>query len=266
MDTIIKSILDNDSNIPYTILVRAEFHDDVTFTTWNDNVFRVNQSGQSVYWDELGTGEKEYLGAGNLLNIASIEEGIDLQNYTLNVSLSGIPFDNNFMAEVQDASYKNGSLIVYLALLDDQYTVQYDTDPEDGPIVLFAGRMDTMSVSLGSTASINVQASSRLADWERTRGGRYNRQTQGRYYDLSLLGSGEAFAQTTRDKGFDYVETIRQKEILWGGLAFLGGGNDGPINNTRGGGSPGNNFGQNLNNFHNQNPQIEPFNPEGMGF
>lgn len=224
MDTIIESVLNEDSNIPYTILVRAEFQDDVVIPPWNDNVFRVNLAGQPVYWDEDGLGEKEYLGSGELVSVSSFEEGIELQNYTLNLSITGLPVDPGLITDVKNAKYKNGSLIIYLAVLDKNYTVRYDTNAEDGPVVLFAGRMDTMTLSIGQTAQIDIQTSSRLADWERTRGGRYNRQTQGRYYDLSLDETAP-FYRSNRDQGFDYVESLRQLELMWGGRKIgIGGG------------------------------------------
>jgi len=234
MDSIIESVLNDDSNIPYTVLVRAEFHDGTTISPWGDNVFRVNLSGQSVYWDELGTGEKEYIGTGELVSLSSFEEGIELQNYNLNLSISGIPSDPGLIEDVKNAKYKNGSLIIYLALLDRNYSVKFDTNEEDGPVVLFAGRMDTMQLSVGESAQIDIQTSSRLADWERTRGGRYNRQTQGRYYDLSLDPT-DPFYRPNRDKGFDYVESLATLELMWGGRKMtVGHGNEGF---TRGGSS-----------------------------
>lgn len=227
MDTVIESVLNDDSNIPYTVLVRAEFHDGTVIAPWNDNVFRVNLAGQSVFWDELGTGDKEYIGAGELVSVSSLEEGLELQNYTLNLSISGLPTDPTLIDEIKNAKYKNGSLIVYLAILDEDYSIKFDTNEEDGPVVLFAGRMDTMAITVGETSVIDVQTSSRLADWERPRGGRYNRQTQGRYYDLNLLPVDHPFYKATRDRGFDYIESLQQLELQWGGSVRMGHGNEG---------------------------------------
>ena len=237
MDAVIESILDNNSNIPYTVLVRAEFQSGTTIAPWGDNVFRVNLSGQSVYWNELGAGDKEYIGTGDLISVSSFEEGIELQNYTLNLSISGLPTDPGLIQDVKTAKYKNGSIVIYLALLNSNYDVLSDGTEQDGPVVLFAGRMDTMDISVGDTATINIQTSSRLADWERTRGGRYNRQTQGRYYDLSLDPS-DPFYIVGRDEGFDYVESLRQLDLQWGGRVRLGAGYDGGGGRDRPGSSP----------------------------
>lgn len=217
IDNIVKAVLDNDGNIPYTILIRAQFRNlDIALPTFPDGAVRFNLSGTSVYWNEEGIGDKEYLGAGNLISIAQIEEGTALQDYTIQVSLSGIPVDDELVPAIKNAKYKNGRLIIYLAILDEEHNVIYDQDEQKGPVVLFAGRMDTMKVSLGKEATISVTAASRLSDWERTRGGRYNSATQNRYYDFNLLSVEHPWYQATQDKGFDYVESLKNKEVWWG--------------------------------------------------
>ena len=217
IDQVVKAVLDNSGNIPYTILVRAEFRNlDIPFPTFPDGIVRFTMSGQSVYWNEDGVADREYVGVGNLLNISQVEEGTALQDYTLQIALSGIPIDSEIIPAVKNAKYKNGRLIIYLAVLDDEYNVLYNTDEAEGPIMLFAGRMDTMQISLGKEATIAVNAASRLSDWERTRGGRYNSATQNRYYDFNLLDPAHAWYQSTPDKGFDYVESLKNKEVWWG--------------------------------------------------
>lgn len=244
IDQVIKSIINGDSNIPYTVLIRAEFEEGTIIAPWNDNVFRVNLAGQSVYWDEFGVGEKEYIGSGDLIDISSVEEGVELQNYVLNLSISGLPTDPSLIQEIKNSKYKNGSLIMYLAILDKEYSIQFDTNEEEGPIVLFAGRMDTMNITVGETSTVDVQTSSRLSDWERTRGGRYNRQTQGRYYDLNLLPINHPHYKSGRDQGFDYVESLQQLELQWGGKVGIGHGREGYTvpNGGRGGGGGHDNF------------------------
>jgi hypothetical protein len=218
LDNIVKAILDNDGNIPYTILVRAQFRNlDLPFPTFTDGAVRLNLSGTSVYWNEEGLGDKEYLGAGNLVNIAQIEEGTALQDYTIQVSFSGIPVDSEIIPAVKNAKYKNGKIMIYLALLDEEHNVVYDINEQEGPVVLFSGRMDTMKINLGKEATIAVTAASRLSDWERTRGGRYNSATQNRYYDFHLLDPSHPWYKDSYDRGFEYVESLKNKEVWWGG-------------------------------------------------
>ena len=218
LDNIVKAVLDNDGNIPYTILVHAQFRNlDIALPTFPDGIVRFNLSGTSVFWNEDGLGDHEYYGAGNLLNIAQVEEGTALQTYAIQVSLSGIPIDSELVPAIKNAKYKNGKMVIYLALLDDEHNVIYDTQEQDGPVILFAGRMDTMQVALGKEATVAVTANSRLADWERARGGRFNTATQNRYYDFNLLDIAHPWYKATRDHGFDHVESLKNKEVWWGG-------------------------------------------------
>lgn len=233
IDDLVKTVLDDNSNIPYTILVRAELRDSaILIPPWNDNILRFTMSGHSIYWDELGAGDVEYIGAGNFLQISQVEEGTDLQAYTINITLSGIPIVPQLVPEIKTARYKNGRISIYLAVLDSNYNIIHDGVSQRGPILLFSGRMDTMQISLGKEARISVDAVSRMADWERPRGGRFNSPNQNRYYDFSLSKNiGKPWAQLARDRGFDYVDTIRYKEIYWGGR--------GPGNVPIGPGGPG---------------------------
>lgn len=222
IDDLVKTVLDNNTNIPYTILVRAELRDStISLPPWNDNILRFTMSGTSIYWDELGNGEVEYIGAGNFLQVSQVEEGTDLQTYALNITLSGIPIVPELVPELKNARYKNGRIGIYLAVLDSDYNIVHDGIAQTGPILLFSGRMDTMQINLGKEASITVNAVSRMVDWERPRGGRFNSANQNRYYDFSLPkhASNPLWGQITRDKGFDYVESIRYKQIYWGGNA-----------------------------------------------
>lgn len=235
IDDLVKAVLDNNSNIPYTILVRAELRDSaISIPPWNDNILRFTMSGHSIYWDELGTGDVEYIGAGNFLQISQVEEGTELQAYGLNITLSGIPIVPELVPEIKNARYKNGRLSVYLAVLDSNYNIVHDGVAQTGPILLFSGRMDTMQINLGKEASINVTAVSRMADWERPRGGRFNSANQNRYYDFSLPKHADKplWTQGTRDKGFDYVESIRYKEIYWGGKGPGGSVSSGDVTDT----------------------------------
>ena len=201
-----------EDNIKYVYLVKLRFQD--RESPYSISYFRVNSSPQSIYWDEAGGGDIEYKGIGNLGKIESAEEGTAVQNYTINMSVTGI--DPAYIAKAVSLDYKNQPAFVYLANLDTDNTV---IGGQNGPILLFAGRMDTMNIKVAKEATIGITAVSRLSDWERPRGGRYNHYTQKSYYaslhDYTDNGLFNA-SRTPLDKGFLYADRINGMEVYWG--------------------------------------------------
>lgn len=205
----------------------ARFHWDSASP--HNGPLRFCNAQQSVYWDEAGTGEQEYLGLGNMAQVAAVPETTELSSIQMQFTLSGIP--NNLITGIFDKSaYQNKPCYVWYALLDKQtFAVE---GGQTGPILVFAGLMDFCSFEFGQTASISLIASSRLADWERPRGGRYNESHQRTYVDPT-------------DSGFRFVKPLQAKEIRWGGAtaADPGGGDwasGGGSGGSGGGGGGGN--------------------------
>ena len=169
---------------------------------------RLNTSKISVYWNE-GSGEEEYLGAGAILDLGGAEEGTELQSYGMDFTISGIP--QEYINDAINLNWKNNPLITYLAALDTDNSVISGTN---GPVVMFAGRVDNSTIKLGETATIGISATSRLADWERPRGGNFSTAHQtARYAKLEGLESWWA----EPDDGFAYVEALKGKDLFWGG-------------------------------------------------
>ena len=168
---------------------------------FSDGVVRLNTSNQSVYWDE-GDGEEEYIGVGNLLSISNAEESTELQSYSLNIELSAV---NPELIDVAlNTRYKARPAWLYLATLnEDQSTVVSDPSTNEGPVVFFAGRMDYMSIEQSKEAKISLVVTSRLADWEKARGGRFTDSYQKTYVDAT-------------DRGFEYVLPLQNLEFKWG--------------------------------------------------
>jgi hypothetical protein len=203
-----------EDNLQYVMLVKMRFNEGGANT-----YLRLNSSAISVYWDE-GSGDEEYQGVGNLGRIETAEEGLAVQSYSIRLTLSGI--DPSYIVKAAEVQYKNQPIIIYLANLNVDNTVKGD------PLVFFAGRMDTMDIQVGREASISVTANSRLSDWERPRGGRYNHYTQKAYYAfLHNYGTTGAYNSTKvpLDEGFVYVDQIQGKEVVWG-RGEGGGGDD----------------------------------------
>jgi hypothetical protein len=152
-------------------------------------MLRVNNSGVTIPWDG-----HDWLGVGRLGSIGSIDEGATLEARGLSLAISGVPPENIALALGQ--SYQGRDCKVWVAPLTDGHAVVAD------PVLIFHGRMDTMDIDLGETATITVSAESRLADWDRPRVRRYNHEDQ----QIDYPG----------DKGFEFVPQMVEKELRWG--------------------------------------------------
>lgn len=109
----------------------------------------------------ITVGGNEYQGVGHFGGISAVEEGTVLQAYAITLQLNGIP--TALVATALDEHYQGRTCIVSQLYLDEGHV------PIDDPVVLFRGRMDVMRIRAGDTASIELTAESRLADWERAR-------------------------------------------------------------------------------------------------
>ncbi len=168
-------------NVPILIFVSMDFP---------DAMLRLCNAGYTVAWDG-----HEWLGAGQVASMDPIQETSELQANGLRFTLSGVPPENIALALGQH--YQGRACKVWLAPLDASTFL-----PLTDPMLVFSGRMDTMDIQVGETATIQVSAESRLADWDRPRVRRYNHADQiARYPD---------------DKGFEFVEKVVDMEILWG--------------------------------------------------
>lgn len=147
----------------------------------------------SAPFDIVHDGET-YLGVGNLGSLSAVPEGAELQGYAVQLTLSGIPAALISLALAD--TYQGRDARLYLGLLDEGHQLI------GAPLLIFRGRMDTMDVELGSTATITLTIQSRLADWERPRLLRYtHEQQQADYPD---------------DKGFEFIAQMAEKTIYWG--------------------------------------------------
>lgn len=164
---------------------------------------RYTNAYQSIYWDESGGGELEYEGLGNLASISVLEESAELSAQTIQLTISGIP--NDTVTDIFGDDYIGEPVYLWYATLNKTtYAVE---GGQNGPVLIFAGRMDYGTMTFGDTATISVNATSRLADWERARGGRFNHEYQLRHVDIT-------------DYGFYFVQSLQNKPISWGGVTI----------------------------------------------
>lgn len=137
-----------------------------------------------------------YSGAGALLGVGSALETQELRATGLDITLSGVPSELLSLALAEP--YQGRECRVYLAALNVN-TGALIADP----YMIFAGRMDTMTVSEnGDTASIGLATESRLIDLERSRERRYEGADQALDYPA--------------DKFFEHVQAIQDAQITWG--------------------------------------------------
>jgi len=135
-----------------------------------------------------------YLGAGTLGDVSPVEEGVELQTYTIRLTLSGIP--SSVISLALTEKFQNRDCTLYVGFLDDNYALISD------PISMFSGRINQMNIESGETSTVALTVESRLVDWERPRIRRYNNADQQIQYPS--------------DKGMEFVPQMVEKEIVWG--------------------------------------------------
>lgn len=138
--------------------------------------------------------ENTYYGLGQLGGISSVQEGAELQSYNIEMTLSGIPPELISLALLDH--YQGRDVDISLVLLDEEHIMIGD------PTLLFRGRMDTMTISLGEKAIITVVAQNRMADWDRARIRRYTHEDQ--------------IIDYPDDKGLEFITQMAEKTIYWG--------------------------------------------------
>jgi len=167
-------------HVPLLVFVELDFP---------SQYLRLNNSAVTMAWNGY-----DWLGVGRLGGIDPISEGADLQARGLALRMSGI--DPASISLALGTQYQGRSCRVWLAPLTSDHAVIAD------PVLVFWGRMDTMDIDVGATATITVNAESRLADWDRPRVRRYNHEDQ----QIDFPG----------DMGFEFVPQMIEKELRWG--------------------------------------------------
>lgn len=169
------------AHVPLCVLVELD---------WPSGVVRVTNAGHSLSWDG-----HTWDGIGAFGGIDPIEESGDVAKINgLALRLSGIP--TSVVAAVRSDNVQGRSVKVWLAPLTAAHTFIAD------PVLVFSGRLDTMSIEVGATATVTVTAESRMADWDRPRVRRYNNADQQLDYPA--------------DTGLRYVEALTEKTVVWG--------------------------------------------------
>ena len=151
-------------------------------------------SGTVRFW--TGIGEKvingdAYTGSGSLIQISDIQETSEIKAAGAVLTLSGVPAE--ILSLALSEPYQERPCRIYFGLIGE----------ETDMVEIFTGRMDQMNIEEGAeTCTIQLSVENILVDLERPRVLRYtNNDQQSRFPD---------------DKGFEFVESLQNKELFWG--------------------------------------------------
>ena len=162
-----------------------------------------------------GTVNYTYLGAGQLLNISTVEETTEIQAVGANFTLSGIPSD--FISLALQEPYQGRECRIYFGVFLsgnlatqglDTITTQFGDliilqSGTQGLLEIFSGEMDQMNIMEASeTATISVSAENALIKLERP--------------VVRRLTSTDQKSRYPNDKGLEFVANLQDKEIFWG--------------------------------------------------
>ena len=169
-------------------------------------------------WTGLGTLVFEgnnWTGAGTLLNIDSVEETTEIAAKGATITLSGV--DTSALSLALSEPYQGRVCNIYFGMFvrgkllqeSSSYILLQDGSKiilDDGKTSLtniFSGYMDQMNIEEGpENSTIELLVENKLVDLERSRVARF---TSG--YQKSVYPG---------DKGLDFVESLQDKEIVWG--------------------------------------------------
>ncbi len=173
-------------------------------------------------WTGIGTLNVQgvdWTGAGTLLNVSSIEETTEIAAKGATLSLTGIP--SEVVSLALSTPYQGRTCKIYFGLFNASKIIKEDSSfllLEDGSKIyledlnagfteIFSGYMDQMDIEeLPETSTIHLKVENKLVDLERARVARYSSSYQKSIYPT--------------DFGLDLVESIQDKEIVWGRGSF----------------------------------------------
>jgi len=154
-------------------------------------------SGSLYLWSGYGDlviGSKTYLGAGQLMNISTVEETTEIEAKGATITLSGIP--SSFLSLALTEQYQGRECRIYFGIT---------SSPSDY-MEIFTGELDQMNISEeATTATIAVTAENVLIKLERPVVRRLTNQDQQSRYPGDL--------------GLEFVASLQDKEIYWGRTA-----------------------------------------------
>ena len=169
-------------------------------------------------WTGVGTlvfEGQSWVGAGELLDISSIEETADIAAKGATITLSGVP--SSVLSLALSEPYQGRIGKIYLGLFKTAFLLKESSafilleggdkinlETQDTSLTeVFSGFMDRMTIDeQADSSTIGLSLENKLVTLERPRTARYSHEFQ-RTIDST-------------DKGLEYVESIQLKEFVWG--------------------------------------------------
>lgn len=134
-----------------------------------------------------------YIGTGSLLDISSIEETSEIAVRGATITLSGM--NSEVISLALQSPYQGRVCNLFFGIVSGG---TYSSLTQ-----IFSGYMDEMNIDEGPDfGTIELKVENRLIDLERSRVRRYS--------------SGYQKSVFPGDKGFDFVEDLQDKKIVWG--------------------------------------------------
>ncbi|CAB4139399.1 hypothetical protein UFOVP346_43 [uncultured Caudovirales phage] len=151
-------------------------------------------SGSIYLWSGYGDlviGSKTYLGAGNLLNVSTIEETSELEARGATISLSGVP--SQYLAVALAEPFQGRPCRIYFGV----------TSNPSEYVEVFSGEVDQMPIEEGAESCvISVTVENIMVRFERP--------------VVLRLTKEDQQSRFPTDKGLNYVASLQDKEIFWG--------------------------------------------------
>lgn len=151
-------------------------------------------SGPLYMWSGYGDlviGSKTYLGAGQLLNVSSVEETTEIEAKGATITMSGIP--SSFLSLALTEPYQGRECRIYFGM----------TSAPADYVEVFAGELDQMNISEEATsATVAVTVENILIKLERPVVRRFTSEDQK--------------SRFPSDRGLEFVAGLQDKEVFWG--------------------------------------------------
>lgn len=173
------------------------------------------------FWSGIGEVELDgqtYVGSGQMIQVSSVDEALDISAKGATLTLSGLP--SSLLSLALSEPYQGRKCKIYFGIKDNssQFLQQEDDNyiltelgqfidtsipPAQVMAEIFSGYIDQMNIDEGpETSSIAVYVESRLIDLQRPRERRYTSESQK--------------SKFPNDRGFDFVEDLQMKKFQWG--------------------------------------------------
>ncbi len=193
--------LDDDVLYPF-FAVEMLFDGDQTLRLWTGY-------GTLVYQGQ------EWYGTGSMLQIDSVEETTEIAAKGASLTLSGIPQEvlslalsepyQGRQANIYFGNFSKGLILLESSdyiLLEDGSKISLEAGSTNLSQI-FSGYMDQMNIEeTADTCTVQLTLENKLVDLERARVARFTSA-----YQKSLYSG---------DLGLDFVESLQDKEIVWG--------------------------------------------------